>query len=120
MILCCNCYFVISIKFSQKPNIDNCCIFRCLASPPGDIGSPLQLLQGDFESSDQEIRLRAIKRAVLVAEAVGPDVTRDELIPYLASIVDDDDEILLAIAAQLAHFVPLIGGSAHAGLLLPM
>ncbi|KAG5193166.1 protein phosphatase 2A regulatory subunit [Tribonema minus] len=90
-----------------------------MAAPPGEIGSPLQLLQGDFASTDQEIRLRAIKRARLVAEVMGAEAARDELVPYLTSIVDDDDEVLLAIAEQLGGFVPLVGGAAHASLLLP-
>jgi hypothetical protein len=91
------------------------------AAPPpsGDIGSALQLLQGDFSSGDQEIRLHAIKRARLVAEVMGPEATREELLPFLSSIIDDDDEVLLALAEQLGKFVPLVGGPTHAALLLP-
>lgn len=47
--------------------------------------SPLQLLQDDFESSDQEIRLKALKRVKLVADVLGPEVTRSELIPFINS-----------------------------------
>ncbi|CAM9885909.1 unnamed protein product, partial [Phaeothamnion confervicola] len=36
-----------------------------------------------------------------------------------AEIVEDDDELLLALAGELADFVPLVGGPAHAHLLLP-
>lgn len=52
-----------------------------------DLGgtTPLQLLQDDFESSDQEIRLKALKRVKLVADVLGPEVTRSELIPFINS-----------------------------------
>lgn len=45
----------------------------------------MQLLQDDFESSDQEIRLKALKRVKLVADVLGPEVTRSELIPFINS-----------------------------------
>ncbi|CAM9842041.1 unnamed protein product, partial [Phaeothamnion confervicola] len=44
---------------------------------------PLQLLQDDFSSSDQEVRLKAIKRVRIVAEVMGPDATRANLIPFI-------------------------------------
>ncbi|CAM9427017.1 unnamed protein product [Ectocarpus sp. 12 AP-2014] len=81
--------------------------------------SPLQLLQDDFESSDQEIRLKALKRVKLVADVLGPEVTRSELIPFINTIVEDDDEILLALAEALGQLVPAVGGPGHAALLLP-
>lgn len=58
----------------------------CLHSAD-DLGgtSPLQLLQDDFESSDQEIRLKALKRIKLVADVLGPEATRSELIPFINS-----------------------------------
>lgn len=43
------------------------------------------MLQDDFESSDQEIRLKALKRVKLVADVLGPEVTRSELIPFINS-----------------------------------
>ena len=33
--------------------------------------------------------------------------------------LDDDEEILLAIAAELSRFIPLVGGAAHAHTILP-
>ena len=50
---------------------------------------PLQLLRGDFESSDQEIRLKALKRVKLVADVLGPEVTRSELIPFIDGACSD-------------------------------
>ncbi len=49
----------------------------------------------------------------------GEERTRRELIPFVNESVDDEDEILLALAEELAEFVPLVGGSQHAHFLLP-
>lgn len=84
----------------------------------GDV-SPLQLLEGDFNSTDQEVRIKAIKRIYLVADVMGPEAARADLIPFLCSIIDDDDEVLLALAEQCGKLVPLVGGNAHANLILP-
>lgn len=53
------------------------------------------------------------------AIALGPERTRTELVPFLGESVEDEDEVLLALAEQLGSFVPLIGGPAHAHVLLP-
>lgn len=37
----------------------------------------------------------------------------------VSAIVEDDDEILLALAEALGQLVPAVGGPAHASLLLP-
>lgn len=37
----------------------------------------------------------------------------------ISAIVEDDDEILLALAEALGQLVPAVGGPAHAALLLP-
>lgn len=61
---------------------------RILLLPSDDLEgtSPLQLLRDDFESSDQEIRLKALKRVKLVADVLGPEVTRSELIPFIDGV----------------------------------
>lgn len=37
----------------------------------------------------------------------------------VSAIVEDDDEILLALAEALGQLVPAVGGPGHAALLLP-
>lgn len=49
----------------------------------------------------------------------GEERTRRELIPFVNESVDDEDEILLALATELGEFVPLVGGPQHAHFLLP-
>jgi hypothetical protein len=41
------------------------------------------------------------------------------LIPILSNIMDDDDEVLLAVAKELGSFVNRIGGPEYAEILLP-
>ncbi len=41
-----------------------------------------------------------------------------ELIPLLAELDDDEDEVLQAIAQQLGGLIELVGGSAQCGVLL--
>lgn len=45
--------------------------------------------------------------------------TRSELIPFLTDTIYDEDEVLLALAEQLAGFTPLVGGPEHVHCLLP-
>lgn len=67
----------------------------------------------------------AIRRLILLechdaAEALGPERTRTELIPFLGESVDDDDDVLLAMAECLDEpFIALVGGKTHAFAMLP-
>ncbi|CAO3587754.1 unnamed protein product [Absidia cylindrospora] len=50
--------------------------------------------------------------------ALGPERTRDELIPFLNDSIDDDDEILLAVAEELGDFTEYVGGPEYGHVLL--
>ena len=64
------------------------------------------------------LRLNAIHRISTIALALGPDRARDELIPFLQDSIDDEDEVLLALAEELGKsFEEYIGGPPHAHLL---
>ena len=72
-----------------------------------------------MRSEDVTLRLNAIHRISTISLALGPERTRDELLPFLHDSLDDDDEILLALADELGQgFVEYVGGEAHAHLLL--
>lgn len=51
-------------------------------------------------------------------EALGTERTCDELLPFLASSSDDNDEVLVVMAEQLGQFVLYVGGKEHAYKLL--
>ena len=44
---------------------------------------PLTLLKESFRSEETEIRLRSIHRLLSVAVALGPEKSRQELLPFL-------------------------------------
>eukprot|EP00051_Salpingoeca_urceolata_P008211 m.104240 g.104240 ORF g.104240 m.104240 type:complete len:649 (+) comp15635_c0_seq1:512-2458(+) len=69
---------------------------------------------------EPEVRLQSVRELTVVAAALGPDRTRAELLPYLLETIDDEDEVLLALAEELEKLVPLVGGAEHAHSLLPL
>ena len=73
----------------------------------------------ELRSEDVQLRLNAIHRISTIALALGPDRARDELIPFLQDSVDDEDEVLLALAEELGrNFEEYVGGPEHAHVLL--
>ncbi|KAI5475357.1 hypothetical protein MNV49_001588 [Pseudohyphozyma bogoriensis] len=73
----------------------------------------------ELRSEDVTLRLNAIHRVSTISLALGPERTRDELLPFLQESLDDDDEILLALAEELGQgFVEYVGGEAYAHVIL--
>ncbi|SCV68556.1 BQ2448_677 [Microbotryum intermedium] len=82
---------------------------------------PIAILVDELRSEDVTLRLNAIHRISTIALALGTERTRTELIPFLIESIDDDDEILLALAEELGlNFVEYVGGDQYAHLLLPV
>nr|VWO96708.1 Protein phosphatase 2A structural subunit [Ganoderma boninense] len=81
--------------------------------------APIAILMDELRSEDVQLRLNAIHRVSTIALALGPDRARDELIPFLQDSVDDEDEVLLALAEELGrNFEEYIGGPEYAHVLL--
>lgn len=40
-----------------------------------------------------------------IAVALGPERTRNELLPYILELLDDDEEVLLALAETLGSLL---------------
>lgn len=73
----------------------------------------------ELRSEDVQLRLNAIHSIPTIALALGPDRARDELVPFLQDSVDDEDEVLLALAEELGReFWAYIGGAEYAHILL--
>ncbi|KAK2461907.1 hypothetical protein APHAL10511_006370 [Amanita phalloides] len=86
--------------------------------PVEDI-APIAILMDELKSDDVQLRLNAIHSIPTIALALGPDRTRNELIPFLQESVDDEDEVLLALAEELGkNFEEYAGGKEYAHLLL--
>ena len=62
-----------------------------------------------------------MRRLNTIATALGPERTRDELVPYLNEMAaehEDEDEVLLAMAEELGKLIDHVGGAEHAHVLL--
>jgi len=81
--------------------------------------APIAILMDELRSEDVQLRLNAIHSIPTIALALGPDRSREELVPFLQDSVDDEDEVLLALAEELGrNFEEYIGGKQYAHILL--
>ncbi|KAJ7597048.1 armadillo-type protein [Mycena floridula] len=86
---------------------------------PSDDIAPIAILMDELRSEDVQLRLNAIHSIPTIALALGPGRSRDELLPFLQDSIDDEDEVLLALAEELGrNFEQYIGGKEFAHLLL--
>ncbi|CAG8503799.1 11723_t:CDS:10 [Diversispora eburnea] len=101
---------------------------------------PIAVLLDELRADDVNFRLNAIRRLSTIALALGVQRTRDELIPFLDDSarnssrykleqirflnftdfesIDDEDEVLLALAEELGNFVEYVGGKEYAHIIL--
>lgn len=86
-----------------------------IVSQEDEARQAIDMLRGD----DVSDRVAAANRLEAVAVALGQERTREELLPFLADGIDDDDEVLVAIAKSLGNFVDHVGGPQFAETLLP-
>lgn len=81
---------------------------------------PLALLMDELKHDDIANRVEAMQKLDTIAAALGPERTRDELIPFLTEVAqDDEDEVFAVLADALGKFTPYIGGVQYATILLP-
>ena len=71
-----------------------------------------------LRSDDLPSRVEAARKLSTIALALGPQRTREELLPFLSDGVDDDDEVLEAIAVSLGKLIPCVGGQPYISSLL--
>lgn len=71
-----------------------------------------------LRSDDLPSRIEAAAKLSVIAKALGPPRTREELLPFLSDSVDDEDEVLEAIASSLSKLIPHVGGKKYAPSLL--
>lgn len=79
---------------------------------------PISVLIDELKNEDIKLRINSIRRLSTIAGALGPERTRNELIPFLRENSDDDDDVLLVMAQVLGDFIPFVGGVEHANVLL--
>lgn len=67
------------------------------------------------------MRINSIKKLTTVAIVLDREKTRTELIPFLDTLTEgiyNDDEVLLSLAEELGNFLPYVGGTEYAHLIL--
>uniref|UniRef100_A0A0G4H473 Phosphatase PP2A regulatory subunit A/Splicing factor 3B subunit 1-like HEAT repeat domain-containing protein n=1 Tax=Chromera velia CCMP2878 TaxID=1169474 RepID=A0A0G4H473_9ALVE len=79
---------------------------------------PVNVLIEELRHEDTQARLNAIRQLGTICVALGPERTCEELVPFLSELIDDDDEILIAVSEQLGNLVEAVGGPEHAHVLL--
>lgn len=73
----------------------------------------------NLKSAETTARVASARALPRVATALGAARTRTELVPFLSeSAADDDDDVLLAMAEELANLIEHVGGGEHCACLL--
>lgn len=84
----------------------------------GDFFQKIAHLIEQLKADDVLQRVAATRELPAIADTLGQERTRRELIPFLMDSTDDEDEVLLVMAEQLGGMVAAVGGAQHAHLLL--
>lgn len=74
---------------------------RRLAPIMADDDAKINTIIEEVRSHDTQVRIAAFRQLCTVADAVGPERTRLELVPYVSEFTDDEDEVLLVLAEEL-------------------
>jgi len=72
----------------------------------------------NLKGEDLPERIAAANRLDDIAKTLGEERTREELLPFLTEGVDDEDDVLSAVASSLGKLVPYVGGPSHIHTLL--
>lgn len=97
-------------KLSNDPTIHEV-IMEDVASPIIIDGEEALRQIEHLRSDDLSLRISAARKLTTISAALGPDRTREELLPFLMDGVDDEDEVLEAIAASLGDLIPFVGST---------
>ena len=60
---------------------------------------PIQMTINELQNPDIQLRLNSIRRIGSIAQALGPERARGELVPLLAELDDDEDEVSSQVVA---------------------
>jgi serine/threonine-protein phosphatase 2A regulatory subunit A len=78
----------------------------------------IALLIDQLKHDDSTLRVNADNNLVRIAGALGPERTREELIPFLCESTDDEDDVLRCITEQLGDMISTVGGDQYVHVLL--
>jgi serine/threonine-protein phosphatase 2A regulatory subunit A len=72
--------------------------------------TPIGVLIDELKSEDPKKRISSIRSLSTIAIALGPERTRNELIPFANELLDDEDEVLAILSDTLPILVDYVGG----------
>eukprot|EP01015_Nassula_variabilis_P021184 TRINITY_DN3751_c0_g1_i3.p1 TRINITY_DN3751_c0_g1~~TRINITY_DN3751_c0_g1_i3.p1 ORF type:complete len:303 (+),score=30.01 TRINITY_DN3751_c0_g1_i3:164-1072(+) len=72
----------------------------------------------ELKSDDLRRRANSVKNLGAIAQALGPERTRSELVPFIMELIDDEDEVLTALADSLSNFIDYVGGPQYSTVLI--
>lgn len=79
---------------------------------------PIATLIDELKSTEQKKRVNSVKKLNTIAVALGPERTRDELLPYVLEMLEDDEVVLIALCETLGTMMDCVGGPQYAEHLL--
>ena len=59
---------------------------------------PITVLIDELKSEDKKKRVNSVKNLGTISIALGKERTRNELLPYIMDLMDDEEEILIVLA----------------------
>ena len=71
---------------------------------------PLAILLDELKSEDQKKRITSVQSLSTISIALGPERTRNELLPYILELLDDEAEVLVELAVVLGTLMDFSGG----------
>eukprot|EP00331_Platyophrya_macrostoma_P022532 CAMPEP_0176453318 /NCGR_PEP_ID=MMETSP0127-20121128/29152_1 /TAXON_ID=938130 /ORGANISM="Platyophrya macrostoma, Strain WH" /LENGTH=578 /DNA_ID=CAMNT_0017842125 /DNA_START=154 /DNA_END=1890 /DNA_ORIENTATION=+ len=79
--------------------------------------TPIAVLIDELKSEDVKRKVNSVKNLMAIANALGAERTKTELIPFLVNeMLEDEDEVLLGLSETLPNLCEVIGSG---NLLLP-
>ncbi|CAD8185440.1 unnamed protein product [Paramecium octaurelia] len=71
--------------------------------------NPFEVFKEDMENEEVYLRVNAMHRVGIICTLIGVDQIKSQLLPYLDSLLNkDDDEVLFAMAEELGNIAEII------------
>jgi serine/threonine-protein phosphatase 2A regulatory subunit A len=71
------------------------------------------VLIDELRCEDQKKRINAVRSLPTISIALGTERTRNELLAYILELLDDEEEVLMALTETLGGMLDYCGGPAH-------
>jgi serine/threonine-protein phosphatase 2A regulatory subunit A len=66
---------------------------------------PIAVLIDELRAEDQKKRINSISSLSTISIALGPERTRNELLPYILDLLEDEEEVLVVLSETLGNML---------------